>query len=133
MDPLGLRRLVLLNTPVTNPKADPKKVKSKRVSACTMENGKFCLQIQTEMRTIKSITRSGRTIVQAEQAHPEFWVWKVRDTLLQEDREHFNHPPQWEAVIGYARTVLAKHFDVHPLTIRDWVKAARAVARKSQG
>lgn len=106
--------------------------KEKSVSQRTIEKGDFCAQVQGEMRKIRNLSRSGRTIVEIQLAHPDFVVWKVRDTLPEEDRDHFNHPSRWEAVIGYARTILGKHYDAAPVTVRDWVKAYRAELRKSR-
>ncbi len=105
--------------------------KPKKASERTIEKGGFCAQIQNEMRKVKSLgAGSGLSIVEIQLAHPDFAVWKLRDTLTQEEREHFNHPNRWAPVIGYARAVLGKHFESHPLTVRDWVKAYRAESRK---
>jgi predicted transcriptional regulator len=103
----------------------------KKASERTIEKGKFCDQIIGEMRKIKRLrVDGGRSLVEIQVAHPDLTAWKLRDTLGEEDRDAFNHPRQWGPVVGYAKMVLAKHFDRHPETIRDWVKAYRAHTRK---
>jgi hypothetical protein len=107
--------------------------KPKKISERTVEKGRFCAQIQNEMRKIKALSvGSGLTIVEIQLAQPDFTVWKLRDTLTEENREHFNHPHRWAPVIGYARAILGKHFESHPFTVRDWVKAYRAESRKAR-
>jgi hypothetical protein len=128
--PLGAAPIAM---PTTKSKKLDQPKKTRKDSARTIEKGQFCDQVQREMRTIKAEAKSGgRTIVEIERAHPDFLVWKVRDALAQEDRDHFNHPRQWAAVIGYAEIILGKHYDGKSAqTVRDWVKAYRSTSRKS--
>jgi len=104
----------------------------KSVSARTVEKGQLCDQVEREMRKIKALcTSGGRTIVEIQLAYPDFVVWKIRDALTQEDREHFNRPRQWGPVIGYAEIILGKHYDGKSAqTVRGWVKDYRTTSRK---
>jgi hypothetical protein len=102
-----------------------------KISARTIEKGQLCNQIEGEMRKIKTLgAASGRTVVEIQLAHPDFAVWKVRDTLSEEDRELFNHPRQWGPVIGYAELVLGRHYGKSAQTVQGWVKDYRAASRK---
>ena len=89
--------------------------------------GKRCHKIIDEIRKIKNMVLGfQRTVSEIRNEHQEFQVWALVDGLSEEDRDTFNHPRQWGAVVGYAVNLLAKDYGgCSPHTIRDWVKEYR--------
>ena len=132
LDPRSLSRIVAMIPTVKSQETPNQKLKKrKKISVRTIEKGQFCDQVECEMRQIKNLSRSGRTIVEAQRNYPEFIVWKVRDALSQEDRDSFNSPRQWGPVIGYAEMILGKHYGKNEQTVRGWVKDYRASRKQS--
>lgn len=91
-----------------------------------IQRGKRCAQIIDEVRRLKNlVVGAGRTMAEVKEENPTLLVWAFRDTLLQQDREIFDHPNQWGPVVGYALGLLSKEYGKSPTTINDWVKAFR--------
>jgi hypothetical protein len=100
-------------------------------SPTLIDQGKFCEQVIGEMKKIKNLCGGGNSsVAKIQQEHPEFAVWKVRESLDEDLREAFNHPRQWGPVVGYAHIILGKSFDRKPPTIKDWVKAYRSSKKR---
>lgn len=68
---------------------------------------------------------SGRSVAEIQVEHPDWAVWKVRESLGSEDKDTFKRPNQWGPTVGYAKIVLSKTQGVKTDTITSWVKAYR--------
>jgi hypothetical protein len=92
----------------------------------TIERGRFWEQVIDEIKRIKNLcVGSGWSIAEIQYRHPDFAVWKVRESLGGEDLESFNHPNQWGPPVGFAKKILAKSSGVSDHTITASVKAYR--------
>ncbi len=90
------------------------------------ERGKYCCTVIEEAKRIKNLCLgTGRSIAEIQGASPDMAIWRVRESLSEEDRDVFNHPNRWGAPVGYAKSILAKTSDRSVHTITSWVKAHR--------
>lgn len=98
-----------------------------------IERGKFCDQVIDEVRRIRNLClETGRSVAEIQNEHPDWAVWKVRESLSPEDQDTFNHPRLWGAPVGYAKNILAKSSDVGVHTITSRVKAYRKSQRSKK-
>lgn len=99
-----------------------------------LRRGKHCDQVIKEVRQIKFMhAERGMTAAEIRTEHSGFAVWNVAKDLSEEDRDVFEHPNRWGPVVGYAKSLLAKHYGRSQSTITDWVKAYRSMRdRKSR-
>jgi hypothetical protein len=110
--------------------AQPKPADATSAESRAIQPGKFCQQVIEEIKRIKNLCVGiGKSIAEIEIDHPDFAVWKVRESLSAEDQEAFNHPNQWGAPVGYARLILSKVKGVSTHTINSWTKAYRKSQR----
>ncbi len=92
--------------------------------------GKFCQRVIEQVKRIKNLSLgTGRSVAEVQQYHPDWEVWKVRESLSQEDQDTFNHPRQWGPPVGYAKNILARNEGVSEHTITASVKAYRKSLR----
>jgi hypothetical protein len=90
------------------------------------QRGEFCQRVIDEIKRIKNqCVGMGRSVAEIQNDHPDFAVWKVRESLSSEDRDTFNHPNRWGPPVGFAKNILAKTSDVSVHTITSRVKAYR--------
>lgn len=95
--------------------------------------GQFCQKVTDEVRKIRNMYRaSGMSVAEIQNAHPEWVIWRVRESLREEDRETFNHPNRWGPPVGYATGILSKTQDASPHTINSWMKAYRKSQRSKK-
>jgi hypothetical protein len=92
-----------------------------------LQRGKDCEEMAMEIRKIRSDVRDhGMTIFESREAHPGFRIWNFVEHLPDEDKKIFNKPDEWGPVIGYANTLLARHYGVKPSVVDESRKEWRA-------
>lgn len=91
-----------------------------------VRKGKFCEQVIQEVRKVRYLClEGGRTYAEIKSEYPDLAVWKVLETLSQDDRETFARPRMWGPTVGYAKQILGKNFNSSPQTVTKWLKAYR--------
>jgi hypothetical protein len=97
------------------------------------ERGKYCCEVIEDAKKIKNLClATGRSVVEIQGENPDLAIWKVRESLGEDDRDVFNHPNRWGAPVGYAKNILAKTSDVSVHTITSWVKIYRKTQRSKK-
>jgi hypothetical protein len=96
----------------------------------SVTRGQICVQVKEEMRRFRYMAlEGGRSIKDIMAATPKFKIWEIAENLATEDRDTLLHPNQWGG--AYSTLLVAKHFGVSKVTIRDYITAYNKSRKKS--